>query len=270
MRRHKDVTVVTNDHLLDEIERSQLDATRRRRSKRATRSFRMTAFAIGFVGLAVFAAPSVISHTGIANSMLASQAAAYGWDASVDSISVGWITPLTAKNLSLKGQSGETRIQIDHAASSLTAVDLIRFSPAAIGELSLRGVMVDCAVDQGRSSLESDLAALMEPTGEPTPVVHAKVQLQECQMRVTDSVTQQTWSLNQANTQLIFTGDQITGEFAGVVSEPSGPRAPFKANSFCMENNPRATSRGNSRSKRNRFRFRSPTYLPAAFVGIPP
>ncbi|WP_372897198.1 hypothetical protein, partial [Stieleria sp.] len=124
-----------DDYLLDDLERSQLDATRRRRSNRSRRYYRMLLLALGFLALLALAAPSLVSHTGVARSMLASKAQAYGWTASADSIDVGWITPLSIRGLKLVGPSGETVIQIDRADTALTVMELLGLDPAAVGEV---------------------------------------------------------------------------------------------------------------------------------------
>ncbi|MCC9599420.1 hypothetical protein LOC67_02525 [Stieleria sp. JC731] len=182
----------------------------------------MSLFVLGFLGFAFLAAPSIVSHTGIARSILVSQAASYGWQASVESISVGWITPLSIKNAAFVGPSGNTKLEVARADSSLTAVNLIRFNPADLGELSLRGVKLDCAVDQGQSSIEADLAKLLEPSDSESATVRTSVLLQECSVVARDSATQKTWTIKQANAKVNVDGDRVTGEFAGVVGEPSG------------------------------------------------
>ncbi|WP_143543837.1 hypothetical protein [Rhodopirellula sp. MGV] len=213
---------MTDDHQLDELERSQLDMTLRRRTRRSNRKFRFSLVVFGFVGFALFAAPSIISHTGIARSIIVNQAAAYGWQASVGSISVGWITPLSVKDVVLVGQSGKTKLQIQRIDSSLTATRLIRFSPSEIGELSLRGIQVDAAIEQGGSSIETDLAKLLEPSDQESEPIRASIQLQECGASLVDTVTQKVWTLSQSNAHLKLDNGELTGELAGVVGEPAG------------------------------------------------
>ncbi|WP_145391245.1 translocation/assembly module TamB domain-containing protein [Stieleria neptunia] len=211
-----------DDYLLDDLERTQLDATRRRRSNRSRRYYRMLLLALGFLALLALAAPSLVSHTGVARSMLASSAQAYGWTASADSIDVGWITPLSIRGLELVGPSGETVIQIDRADTALTVMELLRLDPAAVGEVSLRGVGLACSVDEGGSSIESDLAPLLEPSDQPASQVSASIQIQDFGATATDSTSGESWSLSQSNVSVTLDGAQISGEIAGVVNEPGG------------------------------------------------
>lgn len=214
--------MVRDDYLLDDLERSQLDATRRRRSNRSRRYYRMLLLALGFLALLALAAPSLVSHTGVARSMLASNAQAYGWTASAESIDVGWITPLSIRGLKLVGPSGETVIQIDRADTALTVMELLRLDPAAVGEVSLRGVGLACSVAEGGSSIESDLAPLLEPSDQPESLVSASIQIQDFGATATDSTSGASWSLSQSNVSVTVEGARITGEIAGVVNEPGG------------------------------------------------
>ncbi|MCA9141017.1 MAG: hypothetical protein KDB00_29805, partial [Planctomycetales bacterium] len=213
---------MTDDYLLDDLERSQLDVTRRRRSNRSRRYYQLLLLATGLMALFVLAAPSLISHTGIARSMLASRAAEYGWTASAESIDVGWITPLSIKGLDLVGKSGETSITIVSANTALTVLDLLALDPSAIGDVSVRGVTLSCTVQEGQSSLESDLAMLLAPSEPSDSVVRSTIQIQDAGATVTDSTSGLTWSLTQANVNVTVDGPQIKGDIAGVVNEPGG------------------------------------------------
>lgn len=214
--------MVTDDYLLDDIERSQFSATQRRRSNRSRRYYRLLLLSLGFLSLLALAAPSLISHTGVANSMLVSSAETYGWTASAESINVGWITPLSIRGLELVGQSGETVIRIDRADTALTVTQLIQLDAAAIGEVSLRGVTLACSVAEGRSSIETDLAKLLEPTDEPESAVVASIQIQDFGATVADSIGGEVWSLSQSNVNVVVAGKRISGDIAGVVHEPTG------------------------------------------------
>ncbi|MCO8120789.1 hypothetical protein NHH03_03495 [Stieleria sp. TO1_6] len=212
----------TDKYLLDDIARTQLDTTRRRRENRSRRYYQMLLAALGMVGLLILAAPSLVSRSGIAKSLLASTAQRYGWTASAGSIDVGWITPLSINQLELVGQSGETRIQIDRTGTALTVMNLLRFDPAKIGEVSLRGVDFSCRVSPGHSSVESDLAELLTPNDSTDSSLRAIIQVQDAGATVTDSVTDQSWTLNQSNLNINLDGTQISGDVAGVVNAPGG------------------------------------------------
>lgn len=214
--------MVTDDYLLDDLERSQLDVTNRRRWNRSRRYYQLLLVSVGLLALFVLAAPSLISHTGIARSMLASRAAEYGWTASAESINVGWITPLSIKELELVGGSGETAIKIGRADTALTVTDLLALDLSAVGEISVRGVTLACTVQEGESSLESDLSPLLTPSDPSETPVRATIQIQDAGATITDSMSGQSWVLSQSNVNVAIDGPQIKGDIAGVVNEPSG------------------------------------------------
>ena len=188
--------MVTDDYLLDDLERTQLSATRRRRWNRSRRYYRLLLLSLGFLALLALAAPSLVSHTGVARSLLASGAQAYGWTASAESINVGWITPLSITGLELVGASGETIVKVDRADTALTVTQLIRFDAANVGEVSLRGVVLSASVVEGHSSIETDLATLLEPTDETASPIEATVQVQDFSATLTDATTGQATSFD--------------------------------------------------------------------------
>lgn len=214
---------MTDDYLLDDLERSQLEATRRRRAHRSGRYYRMLFAVLGFLALAVLAAPSIVSHTGIGRSILASTAATYHWQATADAIDVGWITPLTLQNLKLVGPSGETVVQVERANTALTVTQLIGFDPAETGEITLRGVQCAAVVDNGYSSIEADLAEVWadEPQAAPSNA-RAEIQLQNVSAAFRDRVDDRTWVLKQSNVGVRVDGGHVTADVSGVVREPDG------------------------------------------------
>ena len=214
--------MVTKDYRLEDLERSQLDATRRRRNMRSRRYYRLLLITLSLVALAILSAPSIISHTGIARSLLASTASQYGWTVTADSVNVGWITPLSIKQLDLVGASGETRITVGRADTALTVTQLIRFDPGSIGEVTLRGVRLDATVQAGTSSIERDMSDWLSQESDSSAVVQASIQVQDAGASVIDKATGLSWTLDQSNLAIEIDGDVLTGEIAGVVNEPAG------------------------------------------------
>lgn len=214
--------MATDNHLLDEIDRTQRETTRRRRDGRSRRYQRLIFATVGFVALIVLALPSLVSHSGMAQSMLASQAEQYGWQADAGSIDVGWITPLSVKDLKLTGQSGETSIELSQIDTSLTVLSLLQFDPREIGEVTIRGANVACTVASGTSSIESDLAKLLEPSEEPAADVMADLTIQDLRAAITDKATDKKWLVDQSNVDVHLEGAEFSGDFGGAITEPSG------------------------------------------------
>ncbi len=70
----------TDDYRLDQVERSQLSQTRRRREHRSRRRHLYLLAGLAFIVVLAVGAPSLISHSSIGRSILARSMAAYGLD----------------------------------------------------------------------------------------------------------------------------------------------------------------------------------------------
>ena len=120
-------------------------------------------------------------------------AADYGLDAKVESMRIGWITPLKITGLSVIGESESSVLEVGRIDTELTVMDLIGTLPEKFGEISLRDVKLACAMNEGRCSLESDLAALLESPDESGGSLQTSIKLQDVAVEVTDQVTGEVW-----------------------------------------------------------------------------
>ncbi len=210
----------TDDYLMDQTDRSERSRTRRRRENRSRRKRFYVLGAVAFLGLLALITPSLISHSSIGRGIIVRGLESYGLTGQVDSMRVGWVTPLRIDGLQVQGDAGSTlavgRLDID-----MTATDLITSSFGDLGQVTVRGVDVVCSVREGRSSLEDDLALLLEPT-ESESSTTATIKLEDITVAVTDESTGATWHVTQTGADVDLTPDRIQGSFAGVLTEPSG------------------------------------------------
>jgi translocation and assembly module TamB len=216
----KDVTVTTDDFSLDQVERSQRHRTRWRRDHR---SRRRQLFAFGSLALILalgVGAPSLLSHSSIGRSMLVGALAEYGLDSKVDSVRIGWVTPLRVTGLQIHGTAG-SEMTIDQIDMDITVSDLVGSSRGDMGQIAARGVMVACQMSEGRCSLEDDLQTLLQPS-EDESTNSAALKLQDVSVAVTDTLSGGTWQVTQSNADVDITGSGIKATFAGVLTEPGG------------------------------------------------
>ncbi len=216
----KDVTVATDDFLLDQVERDQQEQTQRRRENRSRRRQLYALGTLALVGLLLVGAPSLVSHSSIGRSLLISALSGYELNSSVQSIRIGWVTPLRIEGLQMEGVSG-SKIAIDQLTADVTVGDLLRSNTNNLGEVGVRGVIVSCAVDHGSCNLEDDLRLLMAPGDQPSSLT-AQIKLQDISFAVTDVVSGGTWQLSQSNADAIVSPGKTEGTFAGVLTEPGG------------------------------------------------
>ncbi len=212
--------MTTDDFLLDQVERSQRHQKSRRRDSQSRRRQLYIFGGLAVVVLLVLGGPSLLSHSSIGRSVLTRTLAGYGLDANVDSIRIGWITPLRVSGLTVRGAAG-SEVVVQQLDMDLTASDLLGSAPDELGQIAVRGVNVVCTMNEGRCSLEDDLQPLLETSDENSKTT-TSLKLQDISVAVTDAVTGGSWQITQSNADVDITADRIQATFAGVLTEPSG------------------------------------------------
>lgn len=212
--------VTTDDFSLDQVEREQQQQTHRRREKQSRRRHLYVLGTLSVLLLVAVGAPSLASHSSLGRSLLIHSLAQYEFESSVESIRIGWVTPLRIQGLRLHG-ARDSEIAIDELDADVTVGDLIRSGISDFGEVSVRGVSIRCRVDDGRCNLEDDLQALLQPSDEPSSF-SAQFKLQEVTLDATDAVAGATWRVSQSSAEGTVTPNRTEVSFAGVLTEPGG------------------------------------------------
>ncbi|TWU45786.1 hypothetical protein Q31b_09620 [Novipirellula aureliae] len=210
-----------NNLMLDRIERDQQKLTRSRREERSRRRRIAVLFSLLAIGFSALAAPSLICHSPIGRSILTDRVAEFGFDATAESMRLGWITPLRINQLTLQGQQAGSELSIDQVDTELTILDLMGDAAANFGVVSLRGVNLKIALQDGRCSIEEDLNKWMQQPRSGTATT-GTVNVHELAVFVSDTVTSETWQFAQANTTVDLLPDSVRSDFSGVLSQPRG------------------------------------------------
>ena len=211
--------MTTDDFILAQDERSQRQQTDQRRSQRAQRHRLIVVAGLACVVLLLFLAPSMVSHSSIGRSYLIDYLGGQGLQADVGSVRIGWLTPLRLEDLKINGRAG-SQIAIEQLDLSLTVGDLMSRSDD-LGQINLRGVAVACSISDGKCSLENDFEAFLQSESPESPTL-ADVQLHDVTISMTQSATNQSWTLTQSNASLHLTTGSTEFSVAGVLSEPDG------------------------------------------------
>lgn len=213
-----------DDFLRDQTERELRDATRRRRDGRSRRRNLYVIGGLTLIGLLILGGPSIVCHSSIGRSMLSKTLADYGFDGRADAMRIGWVTPLQLTGLNLRGTAAGSTIAIDRVDMDMTITDMMAdMSFTQLGQITLRGIRIAATVDEGRSSIEDDLAVLMAPTPDspPSAGVTGNVTIQDVAVTITDAVTGAAWQVGNCNADVEMTPAEIRATFAGVLTEPA-------------------------------------------------
>ncbi|WP_146398058.1 hypothetical protein [Planctomycetes bacterium CA13] len=211
----------TDDSYLDRIERTEKQQTLRRRENQSRRRRYYMLGSILLVAFLFLAGPSLVSHSPMGRSIIASTADGFGIDASASSLRVGWITPLRINDLSITGREAGSTVTIEQLDTELTILDLLQGETNHLGAVSLRGVDAACEMQNGRCSIEDDLKHFFDqPSSGQTTT--GTINLHDLTVRVKETANDQTWTLSQANTEVELLATSIQSKFSGVLSEPRG------------------------------------------------
>ena len=213
------MTVTTDDFILEQDERSQRQQTDQRRSERSQRHRLIVLAALACMILLLFLTPSMVSHSSIGRSYLIDYLNARGLQADVASVRIGWLTPLRINDLKINGKAG-SQIAIEQLDVNLMVGDLIAL-PDDLGQINFRGVAVACFMNDGKCSLEDDFEAFLHSDSQESATL-ADVQLHDVTISMTESVTDQRWTLTQSNASVSITPTSTELSVAGVLSEPDG------------------------------------------------
>ncbi|MFG0261996.1 MAG: hypothetical protein ACF788_06370, partial [Novipirellula sp. JB048] len=214
--------MTSDDFLLDQLERTQQDQTRRRRESRNQRRRYYALASLFLIAFGVLAAPSLVSHSPIGKSVLVRTAAAYGFTAKAEALRVGWVTPLRIDGLTVVGDKAGSQFRIQQIDTELTVLDLLSSQNSELGSILVRGVDASCQVSEGDSSIEQDLRYFLDQPADDAPATTGKVEVSDITLTVRDEQTGETWRLSQASTQFDLLADSIQSRFTGVLAEPRG------------------------------------------------
>jgi len=221
--------VTKGDIYRDDMKRTQRLRSEGRRRGRLRRKSTFLLLILGFLSLLVVAAPSLVCQSPLAKSFLTSTLAKYGFEGGVASIQIGWVTPLRIEGLALTGTTAGSQLLVDRVETDVTILKCIS-GLSDLGEIAVRGVVVDIFVTDGHSSLEDDIAILLaedQPdeegnSNDPSSSMLAKISAKNVAVRVTDSVTKTQWIADQSKADIDLNQDKIDITFSTVMTDPTG------------------------------------------------
>lgn len=166
-----------------------------------------------FLGLALggllWFAPTIIVNSPLKNSILASATGDFQGEISVGSISAGWFSKLSAKNIVVLDPQGERLIEVESVQLDKNLVALLR-DRSHLGTIRVQQPIVNLVLRPDGSNLEDAIAPWLVPSDEPSSI-GCDVQIEDGVVQVTDAATGVSWTATQLNVGL------------GMPLDPAGP-----------------------------------------------
>lgn len=187
---------------------------------RRRRSFAFILLAAGAMFLLIL--PTLVSFSGVGRTFVARHFASLGWQAEASDIRIGWITPLSARDLVLVGPSGQTRVVVDQLQCEHTILNAIAGRPMSdLGLVLVNGLHIETAVTDGHSSIEDDLQTLLTPSAGDA-ATEGLVEIESIELSMLDVQTGRKWTFSGGQGGTTLDGDRIVVDVEGVLSDPRG------------------------------------------------
>ncbi|MEM9367973.1 MAG: hypothetical protein AAGD07_18425 [Planctomycetota bacterium] len=198
--------------------------TRRRRDQRSQRRRWTALVALGFFGLLLLAAPSILCSMPYARGMAATQLESLGWELESADIQMGWITPLRVSDFKARGQAAGSAVSVDDIQTAWTLLDIWAGDPQAgrLKEITARGIRIETSASDEGLGIERDLRGLVadDAPSEIQPIGLAS--FQDMEVLITESDRGSVWKIEKSNAQANFQEDDIQVGFEAMLTEPGG------------------------------------------------
>lgn len=218
------------DFYRDDVERTQRLRSQGRRRGRLRRKSTYLFALLAFLLLLVASAPSLVCQSPIARNLVSSTLEQYGFKGGIQSVRLGWMTPLRVDGLEMTGIAAGSHLTVAQVETGLTLLQCLR-GLSDLGDISVRGVTADVTVSEGRSSLEEDLAILLADDGsdpadsqEDTSgtAMAGRFNVQDIAVNVTDAVTGAKWSAEKSQAEASLDAEKLDLNFSTVLTDPTG------------------------------------------------
>ncbi len=156
-------------------------------------------------------APSLLCQTPLARNVISSQLGHYGFSGGVQQIGIGWFSPLRIQGIELVGNTAGSRVTVESVDTDITILKALS-GLSDLGEITVRGVVAELSVASGTSSIEQDLALLMqadpeEPKSEDDgsqSSMQGRLQIREVAVKIQDTDHKLTWVADKSNATSIY------------------------------------------------------------------
>lgn len=141
------------------------------------------------VAVALWFAPAIVSNTGLKDSLIAAATKDVKGTVRVESLSLGWLSPVELLGLTVADESGSEFVRVERVASSKSLIALAA-SPANLGRFTVESPTLSVVLTKDSSNLELAFAKYLEPSDSPSPARPAvAVTIKDGTVTITDAVT---------------------------------------------------------------------------------
>ncbi len=170
--------------------------------------------------LALWFLPSLVARTPVVRWVVDSAAADLNGRVAVDSVSLGWLSPVRAGGIRLDDERGQRVLEISRAESSRTLLGLL-WDRSRLGTFRLVEPRLAVTFQDGTSNLEQILAEYLKPSDDPAAAVDLVLEVVDASATVTDVDRARSWDIERLRLDLRVPADGAPLELtaSGVVAD---------------------------------------------------
>ena len=176
----------------------------------------------GLLGLLVYFLPLLVAVSPLGNWAVQQAVSGIKGRVSVQSMSLGWFSPIRLTGIRLVDQQGATALNVDEVRTSATLAGLLtRFQP---GTVTVSRPVLNLSLRPDGSSLEDMLDPWLAHSGSSPDPVPLALRIENGSVIVTDTVTGQQHQIDGLNSELDILGAEapLTARAEGRLSGPRG------------------------------------------------
>ncbi|MBS0208887.1 MAG: hypothetical protein JSS27_08035 [Planctomycetes bacterium] len=188
---------------------------------------------VAAVLLVVFAAafPTVVSRTPLGQKLIHRATSDLDGKLAVGSLSIGWWSPLAARDIELTDASGQLVARVPAVEGDKRLWDLL-WSPHQLGRIRVTNPQLNVVLDDQSSNLEQMFAKYLTPSDQPSSSasVHLQLEVVDATITVNDALARRQSELSQLNFQVIVDGaDGVSDIAARGLARSADGGGPFQA-----------------------------------------
>ncbi|MBI2478838.1 MAG: hypothetical protein HYV60_09445 [Planctomycetia bacterium] len=170
----------------------------RNQTSRRSRSRKPVVLVLGLaVGALLWFAPAIVVNSPLKHSILASATGDFAGTISVESISAGWLSKLSAKNIVVFDARGERLAEVSSVQLDKNLVSLLQ-NRSDLGAIHVQNPIINLVVRPDGSNIEDAIAPWLVPSEEPANI-GCKVEIDNGVIQVADAATGSQWTATKLN-----------------------------------------------------------------------
>ncbi|MFW5693376.1 MAG: hypothetical protein ACOCWL_04085, partial [Thermoguttaceae bacterium] len=151
--------------------------------------------------LALWFLPGLLARTPVVRWAVESAAADLHGSVAIDSVSLGWFSPVRARGIRLDDEHQQQVLEIPRAESSRTLLGLL-WDRSRLGTFRLVEPKLAVTFQDGTSNLEQILAEYLKPSDDPAAAVDLVLEVVDASVTVTDVDRARSWDIERLRLDL--------------------------------------------------------------------